>query len=219
MAGDGCCDSIRHVRALLPIGGKLFTAQRFAVDWEQLGPKDTIYEGDPKNVENYFCYGREIHAVADGKIMNAVDGLPNQVPGKLPEGMTAEQADGNHVIQEIAPGRYGLYAHMQPGSVRVKTGDFVKAGQVLGLVGNSGNTSAPHLHFHVMDSDSALASNGLPYVFSGFNLIGRTPGTEAFDKAETEGIPIQILPVKDPGLRRNELPLDQSVVNFPAVLP
>jgi hypothetical protein len=214
IAADGCCESIRHVRALLPIGGQFYTAQRFAIDWEQMGPKDTIYEGDPKKPESYFCYGKEIHAVADGKVIFAADGMPNQIPGNLPEGLQAEQADGNHVIQELSPGHYALYAHMQPGSVRVKTGDVVKAGQVLGLVGNSGNTSAPHLHFHVMDRPSALGSNGLPYVLSGFDLVGRTPGTEAFDKAEAEGAPVKILPVKNPGPHQNELPLDQNVVSF-----
>jgi murein DD-endopeptidase MepM/ murein hydrolase activator NlpD len=157
--------------------------------------------------------------VADGKIVFALDGLPNQIPGALPPGLKVEQADGNHVIQELAPGQYGLYAHMQPGSVKVKSGDTVKAGQLLGLVGNSGNTSAPHLHFHVMDRPATLASSGLPYLFSNFELMGRTPGTAAFDEAEEKGIPIPIIPEKNDGLHRDEYPLDQSLINFSETVP
>jgi peptidase M23-like protein len=214
IAADGCCESTRHVRALLPIQGKLFTAQRFAIDWEQIGAGDAIYQGDPKKVESYSCYGKEVYAVADGKVMQALDGLPNQVPGKLPEGLPVEQADGNHVIQEIAPGHYALYAHFMPGSLKVKAGDWVKKGQLLALVGNSGNSSAPHLHFHVMDRPAALASNGLPYVLTQFEWIGRIANTEAFDQAEAAGSPVKILPASHPGTHHEELPLDQNVINF-----
>jgi hypothetical protein len=70
-------------------------------------------------------------------------------------------------------GRFAFYAHMQPGNLRVKPGNKVTTGQVLGLLGNSGNTDAPHLHFHVMDGASPLMSNGLPYVFTSFTGEGR----------------------------------------------
>jgi len=214
IAADGCCESTRHVRALLPVEGRLVTAQRFAIDWERMGEGKTIYKGDPLKPESYFCYGETIYAVADGKVAGAFDGLPNQVPGKLPEGLKPEEADGNHVIQEIAPGRFALYAHMIPGSVKVKAGQTLKQGQEIGWVGNSGNSSAPHLHFHVMDGPEALGSNGLPYVLSQFESKEKVPGTAAFDEAEAKGTPLTLLPVPQPGLHRDELPLDQWVIQF-----
>ncbi len=214
IAADGCCESTRHLRALLPVKGRLVTAQRFAIDWEKMGEQKTIFQGDPQKVESYFCYGQSIFAVADGKVVQTQDGLNNQIPGKLPEGIKAEEADGNHVIQEIAPAHYALYAHMIPGSVKVKTGEMLKSGQVIGLVGNSGNSSAPHLHFHVMDGPSALGSNGLPYVLAQFESKEKTPGTAAFDAAEAKGAPVPLLPVSHPGLHRDELPLDQWVIQF-----
>ncbi len=215
VAADGCCDSTRHVRAIMPIDDKLRIAQRFAIDWEMINDDRKIFVGDPKDVESYFAYGQTVLAVADAKVIAAVDKYKDQVPGELPPGMTLEEADGNHVVLDLGDGKYALYAHLKPGTVKVKAGDTVKRGQVMGIVGNTGNTSAPHLHFHVMDGPSTLGSNGLPYLIDSFDLIEKAPSTEAFDKAEIEGIPLEVVPVDKPGIHKNELPLDQSVVVFP----
>ena len=120
-------------------------------------------------------------------------------------------AAGNHVVVDIGEGRFAFYAHMQPGSVRVKVGDKVKTGQVLGLLGNSGNTDSPHLHFHVMDGPSPLVSNGLPFVFNSFTGQGRltdeqplfTGGVVTIDKDALSGP------------HANECPLLDQVVSFP----
>ena len=87
---------------------------------------------------------------------------------------------------------------MQPGSVRVHKGDRVTRGQVIGLVGNTGNSVAPHLHFQVMAGPSSFASNGLPYEIDSFQVTGSTPGTAAFDEAEAKGTPLAITPVSPP---------------------
>jgi murein DD-endopeptidase MepM/ murein hydrolase activator NlpD len=92
-----------------------------------------------------------------------IDGVPEQEPGVFPEGISPDEADGNSVILDIGGGNYALYGHFQPGSIRVKEGDRVRQGDVLALVGSSGNSLAPHLHFHVMSTPLSLASNGLPY--------------------------------------------------------
>jgi hypothetical protein len=214
IAADSCCDSTRHTRAALPINGQIRLAQRFAVDWEQLDEQNRIYSGPQTSLTSYTIFGKEVLAVADGRVATAVDGLPEQVPGTFPSGLPVEQADGNAVILDLGDGNFALYAHMQPGSLRVRAGDFVRRGQVLGLVGNSGNSVAPHLHFQMMDGPSALDANGLPYLIDAFQVTGQSPGTAAFDSAEEKGTPLEITPVTPPASVSNALPLDQSIIRF-----
>jgi murein DD-endopeptidase MepM/ murein hydrolase activator NlpD len=163
---------------------------------------------------SYAIYGKDALAVADATVASVVDGLPEQTPGKFPENIPIEQADGNSVILDLGAGRFALYAHLQPGSLRVRKGDRVRRGQVLGLVGNSGNSVAPHLHFHVMDGSSPLASNGLPYEIDAFEVVGHSPGTEAFDVAEEQGTPLVVAPVTPAARVTRALPLDQSIIRF-----
>ena len=128
--------------------------------------------------------------------------------------MTLESADGNHVILDLGEGRYAFYAHLKPGSVAVAAGERVPRGQLIGELGNSGSSTGPHLHFHVMDAPSALVADGLPYVFDRFALTGRTPPlAEVIALAERqEPIPID---TQDAGPRQDALPLGGDVVDFP----
>jgi len=143
-----------------------------------------------------------------------IAGLPEQEPGVFPEGISLDEADGNSVILDLGGGNYALYAHFQPGSIRVKEGDRVERGDVLALVGNSGNSLAPHLHFHVMNGPLSLASNGLPYVVDSFTATGQSADTEAFDEAEAEGTPLEVTPVDPAETVTEAMPLDQYVVSF-----
>jgi murein DD-endopeptidase MepM/ murein hydrolase activator NlpD len=86
--------------------------------------------------------------------------------------ITLETVGGNHVVLDIGGGHYAFYAHLKPGSLKVKLGDKVKRGQVIGLVGNTGNSTEPHLHFHVADGISPLGSEGLPYRLESFEIVG-----------------------------------------------
>jgi murein DD-endopeptidase MepM/ murein hydrolase activator NlpD len=85
-------------------------------------------------------------------------GIPENVPLSPTHAvpMTLETAAGNHVILSLRNGHYAFYAHLQPGSIRIKPGDRVRRGQVLGLLGNSGNSNAPHLHFHISNGIHGL---------------------------------------------------------------
>ena len=91
-----------------------------------------------------------------------------------------ETLAGNHIVVDMGDGNFALYAHIKTGTVAVKIGDHVKTGDVLGHLGNTGNSSAPHLHFHVMDGPSPLASRGLPYEIEGFEGQGRLDGDNGF---------------------------------------
>ena len=214
VAADSCCDASRHTRAALPVNGRVWIAQRYAVDWEQLDEEGRIYHGPQGDVKSYTIYRKEVLAVADAKVASTIEGLPNQTPGKMPESIAIEEADGNSVVLDLGGGRYALYAHLDPGSVRVHTGDTVKRGQVIGLVGNTGNSLAPHLHFHVMSRAVPLASNGLPYEIDDFSVTASTPGTAAFDAAEEKGTPLATTPISPPRHAKNEMPLDQMIISF-----
>ena len=115
----------------------MHVAERFAIDFVQLNDKNMLIVGPMEKRSSYAYFGDEIYSVADGTVVGTADGLKEQVPGKLPADATIHMAAGNHVVVDIGEGRFAFYAHMQTGSVRVKVGDKVKTGQVLGLLGNS----------------------------------------------------------------------------------
>jgi murein DD-endopeptidase MepM/ murein hydrolase activator NlpD len=214
ISADSCCTSSRHRRAALAVDGKVWISQRFAVDWEQLNAQGRIYSGPKTAVTSYTIYGKPVLAVANGTVVTAINDQPNQLPGQFPKGLTPDQADGNAVILDLGRGICAMYAHMRPGSVRVHVGDKVTRGEIIGLVGNSGNTIAPHLHFQVMDGLLSLASNGLPYEIDSFRITGISPSTEAFDYAEANGTPLDIMPVLPPRQVHKSLPLDQLIISF-----
>ena len=120
--------------------------QRDALDVVQLAGGRT-HRGDGTRLTDYFAFGQPLLAVADGRVTAAVDGAPDVPVG----GRTWRNMAGNHVILDIGGGRYVLYGHLRQGSVRVRVGDDVRRGQVLGQVGDSGNSDAPHLHLQVQN--------------------------------------------------------------------
>ena len=218
IAGDGCCDAPRHVQSLLPIEGGWWNAQRFAIDWEQLDDHNRLWlpqAGRGPIPQDFHIYGKDLLAVADGSVIAVVKNLPDQPTGQLPPNLPLDQADGNHVILDIGNGVFVLYAHMAPGSVAVDLHQQVRKGQLLGKVGNSGNTTAPHLHMQAMDRPSSLAANGLPYVFADFRLTGFDPlGSADFQKAEDDGTPATITPLSSPTTHLKQLPLNVVVVDW-----
>ena len=214
VSADSCCDATRHTRAALPVNGKVYLAQRYAVDWEQLDANNRIYSGPREKLESYTIFGKPVLAVADAVVAVVVKGLSEQTPGKFPEHISLEEADGNAIILDLGQHRYALYAHLQSESIHLQRGDKVKVGQQIALVGNSGNSVAPHLHFHLMDSELSLASNGLPYEIKDFTVAGETPGTTAFDEAEANGTPLAITPVTPRREIKDAMPLDQLIISF-----
>jgi hypothetical protein len=203
-----------HRRSLLSVNGRLRLSQRFAVDFSaQLDREDRTHVGSSSEVSSYFNYGKPLVAVSDAKVVAAVDRYPDQIPND-PQPVSLAAADGNHVIIKLDKHVFAGYAHLKPGSVRVHPGEHVKAGQILGKLGNSGNTTGPHLHFQLMDRPSLLASDGLPFVFDGFKLEGRMPSVEEFVDADLTGAPVPIdRTVADNFRRRGLTTLD--VVSFP----
>jgi murein DD-endopeptidase len=203
LAGNGPSNTSIHRRALISISGHAYISQRDAIDWVQLYPDGKTHRGDPKDNRNYRAYGSEIYAVADGVVTQTKGGIQQNVPSEKPVvPITLETIGGNHVIMQIGEGLFAFYAHMQPGSLRVKIGDKVRRGDVLGLLGNSGNSSEPHLHFHICNASSELACEGVPYAFSSFELLGNGWTWKSADPNQ---------PITK---REMEIPLENDVVRF-----
>jgi len=212
IAVNGCCDTITsHRGATMAVNGVLRVPERFAIDWVKLDDGGRIFTGDGSKLQSYAYYGSEVHAAAAGTVVNLYDAADEQVPNQAAKGITTENIGGNMVVVDIGHGVFAFYAHLQRGSLKVKLGDKVKTGQTLGLLGNTGNSSAPHLHFHLMDGPSPLDANGLPFVFSRFSSPGTlAPGDE--DQVEQGGV--AKIDARLRGDHRNQLPLNDQVVDF-----
>lgn len=212
---NGCCNALTsHRGAILAINGAPRVSERYAIDFVRLDAQDRLFTGAVDQLGSYAYFGDTVHAVADGTVASVEDGLPEEVPGKVPAGSSPQTAGGNFVIVDIGGGHFAFFAHLQPGSLRVKVGDRVQTGDVLGLLGNSGNTTAPHLHFHVIDRPAPLAGNGLPYVFTRFTGEG-VLDEEKSAKIFTDSVPAVIERDRLAGPHANQLPLDDMVVRFP----
>jgi hypothetical protein len=162
-------DSI-HRRIVVALANHLGLPERFAVDWIQLGADGNSFTGNQSENRSYHCYGAEVLAVADGKVVGVKDGIKENVPNaaKMAVPITLETIGGNYVMEDIGAGRYAFYAHLIPSTIGVKVGDSVSAGKRLAKLGNSGNSTEPHLHFHLCDSPNPLLCNGLPFAIDHF---------------------------------------------------
>jgi hypothetical protein len=213
LALGSCCEG-PHRRALQPVNGRLHLSQRFAIDFNRLDAASRIAVGDPDLNGSYPTYAQPVLAVADATVVEAVDRFSDQTPNH-PRPVTIEEADGNHVILDLGSRRYAFYAHLKPGSLRVREGQRIQRGEVIGAVGNSGSSSGPHLHFHLMDRLSPLAADGLPYVFDQYELSGRTPPLETLLQSDPRSpVPVD---AQEAGPQQGTLPLGRDVVAFPAV--
>lgn len=142
--------------------------QRWAYDIVAIDDKGQTARGDGKRLEDYYIYDRPVLAPADGAVVLASDDDPDMPIGELGGGT---DPGGNQVVLRVADNEYLYLCHLKAGSVRVKKGDVVVAGQEIGRVGNSGNTSEPHLHIHLQDELDF--GEGLPLYFYGYRSDGK----------------------------------------------
>jgi hypothetical protein len=211
--GNGCCTKSAHDRALLPIDGRRWLSQRYAIDWVMTGRDGRTYAGSPTKNSSYYVYGKVAVAAAGGVVANTNDDLPDNTPPKPPSNMlslTPLTGLGNFVAINVGGGRFLVYYHLQPGSLRVRKGERVHAGEPLGLVGNSGNSTQPHLHFMVTDAPQPLVANGRPWVFGSWGFASRVSNLAGFN----DGHPARIVAAPPPVRRHNQLPLQGAVVTF-----
>ncbi len=209
LAANGPSNTSSHRRAFFVANGRIYFPERFAIDFVQIGPDGKTCTGNPKDNHSYHAYGADIIAVADGRIVDARSGMQDNVPGSTTGPITMATIAGDYLIEDIGHGAYAFYAHLKPGSIKVWVGAMVKRGQVLASLGNTGNSSEPHLHFHVIDTPTALSGNGLPYAFDRFSIV---PGhvNESASEVAFEYAPGKPLPVS------NSLVLENTLMDFPS---
>lgn len=201
-----------HRRTIVVVNGKAQIAQRFATDWTRIGADGLAFRGDPSKNANWSAYGAEVLAVANATVVDVKDGIPENDPtsDKKAVPITLETVGGNYIILDLGNGYFAFYAHLQPKSIRVKVGNKVKRGQVLALLGNSGQADAPHLHFHIIDSNSPLGAEGVPYVIESFEVQGILPSKGLLVEGGWKPQPSATI-----DKRRLEIPIENAAVRFP----
>jgi murein DD-endopeptidase MepM/ murein hydrolase activator NlpD len=164
--------------------------QEFAHDFMRIGVNGLSYSGEGANFGDYYAYGQPVLAAADGQIVAVLDGEAEdatllQRAGEPLEAYVQRIVErqnqqltrgargiiGNHVVIRHGD-EYSFYAHLKPGSVRVKVEDTVTRGQQIGSVGSSGSSTEPHLHFHVCDGPDVMACAGIPAKFDNVEIYG-----------------------------------------------
>ncbi len=181
--------AVRSPGSKVPSHGTDILGQRYAFDFVRLDQRGRYADaswlrGAVVGVPTRDCYGwgEPIHAAADGEVVAAVDGIAERARvqvvrelGAVLRTMARFDRDnpwpvaGNYVLVASDVGHL-LYAHLAPGTVAVRRGDRVAAGDVLGRVGHTGNSTAPHLHFHVMDGPDARTAAGVPAVLERYEV-------------------------------------------------
>ncbi|GAA5020008.1 M23 family metallopeptidase [Kitasatospora paranensis] len=214
-ASESCCGNTHHRRGLAPINGRLDVPQRFAIDWYRVGEQGQAWEGDPTQLTSYLSYRQPVVAAAGGRVVEVQDGLPDNPPPVSPTVPPIQDTVGNHITLEVAPGRYLLYGHLHAGSLNVREGDRVETGQLLALIGNSGNSTTPHLHFQVMTTAEFFPTDSPPFTFHAFRVLGHVEPRIWDDNLGLQ--PTGVLPITPSpydGRHRKQYPLDREVLKF-----
>jgi hypothetical protein len=207
---NGCCSASESSHTLVRLavnGSELRHQELFHIDWvrEEGG---RAFTGDGSALREHFAFGAAVISSTSGIVASARDGLADQTPAILPAppgGLTPSSFLGNYVIVRVRAGVYAVYVHLERGSVAVKVGQRVRTGQRLGALGNSGNSTAPHLHFGFVDGPNPLTATALPFEFDRFTLVGTFPGNPYTQPIRPSG---------PSGPRKDAEPLLGNVVNF-----
>jgi hypothetical protein len=217
VVGNGCCAASPHRRTVLPVDGHLSPFERFAIDWMRVNPSldpatlplpwmlPTITEGaDVTSNDSYLAYDEPLLAVADGTVVAVVDGRADTTPQTEFDYRTLDEIGGNYLILDIGDGFYAFYAHVKSGTFEVEVGDRVEEGEVIGRLGNSGNSTEAHLHFHVGRQPTPFMVTNWPYEFTSFDVTG---ALDPEDKSVTD--------TPTSGSKTSTLPLQWDIVTFP----
>lgn len=198
-----------HRRVFYALDGRARLPGRYAIDFVRVDARGRRARGDADLARNALGYGEPVLAVADGTVAAARDGIGESERISQHPRHDFDRAPGNYVALALGDGRYAVYEHLRPGSLKVGAGERVRRGQVLAELGFTGDSTGPHLHFHVADAAAPLAGEGVAYGFDRFDLLGRYPGAE--------GLGTRPWQARDETLasgRQDELPESNAVIEF-----
>lgn len=198
-----------HRRVLYTVDGRARIPGRFAIDWVKLDESGRTAKGDADVVGNAYGYGAEVLAVADAVVAATRDDVPESASVAAHPKHAIGDATGNYVALDLGDGRYAFYEHLKPGSLKVKPGQRVKRGEVIAALGFTGDSTGPHLHFHVADANSPLGAEGLPFVFERFELLGSYP-----DIGTLGSKPWVPATASQASQRDGEMPASNTVIRF-----
>lgn len=194
----------QHPTYQLTYKGITTVPERYCVDWNKLDATGSPFHGDQSICENWYVYGQDVYAASGGQVVFVSDGMPDQFPvGTVSNDLNVFNSAGNCVMIYMVGSGFTIYGHMKPNSIVVKAGQAVNKGQLIGKVGNSGNSTAPHLHFGIHTDFPWYISEGLPYYIDSLEKIGSTG---------KPGGTLVMLP--NPELHTNELVENCGVYNF-----
>jgi len=198
-----------HRRVLYTVNGHARIPGRFAIDWVKLDESGRTAKGDADVIGNAYGYGAEVLAVADAVVAATRDDVPESISVAAHPKHAIGDATGNYIALDLGDGRYAFYEHLKPGSLKVKPGQRVKHGEVIAALGFTGDSTGPHLHFHVADANSPLGAEGVPFVFERFEVLGSYPDIgELGSKPWIPPAPGQA------SQRHGEMPASNVVVHF-----
>ena len=143
-------------------------AQKNAFDILIKDEQGATHKGTGETNEDYYAFGKELYAPCDGEVVLVVDGVKDNVPGVL----NPIYIPGNTVIIKTANGEFAFFAHFKQHSIVVKQGQKVSTGALLGLCGNSGNSSEAHLHFHLQNVEDMTKAIGAKCYFDQLKVNG-----------------------------------------------
>ncbi len=212
---NGCCDVGNTNRTtILPVNGALWSPLRVAMDLTQLDDAGLFVHDDAAQLGNYTGYGADVLSVGPGRVVALLNTLPDRPAGAPPDSAASsfESSDGNYVVVDLGNGTYAFYGNLQPGSLTVQVGDTVQRREVLGTIGNSGDSAFPHLQFRLMSGGSPFGSDGLPFVLGGFAYEGQLDAAKFFAEGVTGDYQESRSVRPDP--RRRELPLGFAIIDF-----
>ena len=178
-----------HRRVFIEARGHARLPGRFAIDWMKVDRQGRTLKNDSGLAASSWSYGAKVLAVADARVAAVRDGITEAA--RIADNKTHPHPDaaGNFISLDLGHGRFATYEHLRPGSIRVAEGDHVRVGQVIAEVGFSGDSTEPHLHFHVSDSAMPLEGEGLPYVLDRFRPVGRVTDWNAFGSQRWNDVP------------------------------
>ncbi|MBT1695937.1 peptidoglycan DD-metalloendopeptidase family protein [Fulvivirgaceae bacterium PWU4] len=169
-----------HRRVLYKGDSAMHLPGRYAIDFIRVDDQGRYARDNEDAIGNWYGYSADVLAVSDGTVLSVRTNFPESATLSAHHQPGPEDATGNYIALQVSSDRVAFYEHLKPGSIRVQPGQRVKKGDVIASLGFTGQSTGPHLHFHVADRNSPLRAEGVPFVFESFKMLGAYTNLENF---------------------------------------